>query len=238
MTCLRCKGTGYFRIEVPITDPRFGRAIPCECKQAEVAQALKAASRIGETQESWTLDNFPGDDKVREHARRAYGAKQGLWVFWSAEFGTGKTGLLIAIVNAFQADGVPALYKSVPRMLDELRAAYKDGDYYGLMDSLIEVPVLALDEFYRWHDNSAGSDAHGSHSWAAEKMFTLVDERYLRADKRMTLVATNRDPGAGHDPVSSRFSDARVSHVIEVSGPDMRRNANPNLVAFETEVLG
>lgn len=234
MPCPRCKGSGFFRAEVPITAPNFGKAIPCECKQQEVALALKRESRIGKTQEQWTIDNFPGDKFAREYARHVYDAKHGIWIFWSAQFGTGKTGLLIAIVNAFQADGVAALYKSVPRMLDELRASYQDGDYAALMDSLITIPVLALDEFHRWYNKAGREDAaEGSQSWATEKMFTIIDERYLHGDELMTLVATNRQPDKGDDPISSRFSDQRVSHIFQVGGSDIRRGSSAKTIEVE-----
>ena len=34
-TCLRCRDAGYVRFNVPITDPNFGRLIPCECRLRE-----------------------------------------------------------------------------------------------------------------------------------------------------------------------------------------------------------
>jgi len=107
--------------------------------------------------------------------------------------------------------------------------AMDDDNYAVLMEELKRMPVLALDEFHRWHNNARSSDddlAEGSSSWAAEKIFQIIEDRYIHWDERLTLVATNRNPDKGDlDPIGSRFSDSLRSRIIEVNGGDLRPNA-------------
>jgi DNA replication protein DnaC len=235
MKCPICGGVGFLRRDVPIDHPDFGRAIPCECNRQATITALRQWAGLGNSNLVWTLDKFPGDPEALKAAKEALAAKRGIWVFWSRAFGTGKTGILVALVQACWDEGIKALYQSVPAMLDHLRASYAEGDYAPLMEELKRMPVLALDEFHRWHarasrwDNNARSDddlTEGSSSWAAEKIFQIIEDRYMHWDERMTLVATNRNPDKGDlDPIASRFSDSLRSRIIEVSGGDLRPNA-------------
>ena len=228
MTCPICGGAGFLRRELPVSDPQFGRAIPCRCKKQETLPALQRWSGLGSSTQVWTLENFPGDHATLQAAKAALAQKHGIWVFWSQGFGTGKTGILVAMVQACWKANIPALYQSVPAMLDRLRASYSAGDYDALMNELKQVPVLALDEFHRWHNNASKTEdkAEGSHSWAEEKIFQIVEERYLHWDERLTLVATNRNPDKGDlDPIASRFSDSLRSRIIHVGGGDLRPHA-------------
>jgi DNA replication protein DnaC len=228
MTCPICGGTGFLRRNVPVDHPDFGRAIPCECKTREAIPALARWSGLGNSQRAWTLDNFPGDRETLQAAREALAQKHGIWVFWSHAFGTGKSGILVALIQTCWQAGIPALYQSMPAMLDRLRASYETGDYKVLMNELKQVPVLALDEFHRWHNNTR-NDAdlvEGSPSWASEKVFQIVEERYIHWDERMTLIATNRNPDKGDlDPIASRFSDSLRSRIVHVGGGDLRPHA-------------
>ena len=236
MACSICGGAGFLRRDVPVNHPDFGRAVPCSCKKQETLPALQKWSGLGSSTQVWTLENFPGDRETLKAAKEALAQKHGIWVFWSQAFGTGKTGILVSMIQACWQANLPALYQSVPAMLDRLRASYADGDYDGLMSELKEIPVLALDEFHRWHNNahndrgrhSTGDDdkTEGSHSWAEEKIFQIVEERYLHWDERLTLVATNRNPDKGDlDPIASRFSDSLRSRIIHVGGGDLRPHA-------------
>lgn len=235
MTCPVCGGAGFLRRDVPVNHPDFGRAIPCRCKTLEMIPALMEWSGLGNSNQDWTLERFPGDPAALAAAHEALAAKRGIWVFWSSAFGTGKTGILVAIVRACWDQHISALYQSVPAMLDRLRAAYQKGDYQELMDELKQVPVLALDEFHRWHDRTPRWDSHAEHaadltegspSWAAEKVFQLVEDRYIHWDQRLTLIATNRNPDRGdNDPIASRLADTLRSHIVPVAGGDLRPSA-------------
>ncbi len=235
MSCPICGGAGFLRRDVPVNHPDFGRAVPCSCKKQETLPALQKWSGLGNSTQVWTLENFPGDRETLKAAKEALAQKYGIWVFWSQAFGTGKTGILVSMIQACWQANLPALYQSVPAMLDRLRASYADGDYDTLMGELKQIPALALDEFHRWHDNSRSKHpsrdeedkSEGSHSWAEEKIFQIIEERYIHWDERLTLVATNRNPDKGDlDPIASRFSDSLRSRIIHVGGGDLRPHAH------------
>ncbi len=218
--CPLCGGAGFLRRDLPVSHPEFGRAVPCECKVRETQQAERAAMGL-DAVDAWTFENYPGDPRALAAAREALQTRQGIWVFYSRAFGTGKTGLLMAVCNAAYRANVPSLYRSVPAMLDELRATYtheRGESFDAYLDALKNVPVLALDEFHRWYSRPASGDAtDGSRSWAEEKLFQIVDHRYLRYQTRLTLIATNRQPDKGDlDPIASRFSDTLRAHLVEV----------------------
>jgi DNA replication protein DnaC len=44
-TCPRCNGDRYYKLAVPVTDPRFGRLMPCECTQAAEQRRIVAAQQ-------------------------------------------------------------------------------------------------------------------------------------------------------------------------------------------------
>ncbi len=227
VTCQICGGAGW--LARPPTDPLWGQAIPCKCKIAETQQAAKdyAAkvlkhSDLTGSMADWTLDDFPGDPDACAVARQAIERGHGLYCFWS-KFGTGKTGLMVAVVNAFVERGVSGLYISMPTLLDKLRHGYSTGEYDDLFNSVLDVPVLALDEFDRVHARLRGNDDGTAQSWAAEKVFTLFDTRYTRWESHLTLIATNRAPDqADSDPITSRLGDSLRCRVVHVQGDDMR----------------
>ncbi len=237
MACKICGGAGWLRRDAPVSDvERFGKAIPCKCKREETEQAARDhAARVLQysdlkgSLEAWTLDEFPGDRAAREVARGALAKRQGIYVFWS-KFGTGKTGLLAGVVNACRDRAIPALYISMPTLLERLRHGYADGTYDDLLNAVIEVDVLALDEFDRVAQRLRGQDDGTAQGWVGEKVFMILDERYTRWKTHLTLIATNRAPDPGDsDPFSSRFSDSLRSRVVHVNGDDLR----PDAVTFE-----
>ncbi len=235
--CDICKGTGWLHSgATSVDDPLFGKAVPCRCKQEELAAQMAKLSNIGASQLAWTLENFPGDPAAKSAAEEALHAQKGMWTFISP-FGRGKSGLLIACVNLLNHNGVPALYRTVPLMLEELRNGYRVGNYWDILDNLITVRVLALDELHRAYDNNRNmglGEEEGSLSWAAEKLFTVLDERYSHWDERMTLIATNKNFDKTDGALASRLWDSLRSRVIHVGGEDLR----PHAAEFESQLAG
>ena len=67
-TCAQCGGTGYFVIDVPTHDKRFGTAQPCPCKAPERAE--RKAARLDDADGLLILDRLPhalGAEQVLEH---------------------------------------------------------------------------------------------------------------------------------------------------------------------------
>lgn len=227
-----CGGVGMFRRNVPIDDPDFGRAFPCQCKLEERAaratmRGVEQRSSLPPEQRGLTLDTFTGDKEARLAALASLNAQNGILTLRGPN-GVGKTWLLTAMVNECLKRGIPAHYAVVPRMLDGLRAAIGNGTFDEEMEWLKECPVLALDEFNRVYDKAAAYGAAGTVGWASEKMFDLVDYRYANYHRLLTLVATNRMPDdMGGDPaLESRLThQTRCRTVIMGALGDLRPQA-------------
>lgn len=227
-----CGGIGYFRRELPVGHPDFGRAIPCQ--HVLEAQSSRATMRgveqrnsLPPEQRGLTLSTFTGDQEARQAALASLNAQNGILTLRGPN-GVGKTWLLTAVVNECLLRGMPAHYVVVPRMLDELRAAIGNGTFDAEMQWLKEVPTLALDEFNRVYDKTKSYGAAGEVGWASEKMFDLLDYRYSNYHRLLTIVATNRMPeDAGGDPaLESRLShQTRCRTVIMGKLGDLRPTA-------------
>lgn len=216
--CPKCGGAGWLRYDVPLDDKRFGKAVPCECLQQHTSEASDALvarlrSQLSGTEQTWNLANWVGaDEKALTVAADALKVGSGFWTFWGT-VGTGKSGLLVAIVNSALNARMPARYAVVPELLDELRASYGNGHYEYLMEELKTIRVLALDELHR----NRGTD------WENEKMFELIDHRYRYWDGLLTVFGTNKPPDKGsEDPIMSRLCDTRRARLVRVGGPDLR----------------
>jgi DNA replication protein DnaC len=208
-----CGGAGYFRRELPVGHPQFGKAITCQCTKDKMVRTEEYRDNLSTREQTFTLDNWVGrvqDPQAWMHAQQAVAQGWGIFVFYGA-VGVGKSGLLTGIVNEFLNRKVPALYKTTAGMLDELRASYETDEYDYMMSELCGVKVLALDELWR----------HKPTEWAEEKLFYLLDERYRFFDRRLTVIATNAEPDY-NNALWSRFSDRVSSRVIHVKGGDVR----------------
>ena len=193
-----CGGAGYYRMNAPPGHPLFGKGIPCICRananENRRATELRGWSGISRSQLfDLTFERFdptlsvppPHLDvkKVRAEMGRIkqvcqqYAAKPQGWLVLVGAVGSGKTHLACAIVNAVLAQGKGAHFNSVAGMLDLLRSTYKIGAFDTWFQRLQTVTVLALDDL----------GAERATDWATEKLFELVDHRYVN---RLPLVVT------------------------------------------------
>ena len=148
-------------------------------------------------------------------------------------FGTGKTGLLMAAVNACRGEDLAAIYRTTADALAWLRAGFdqsgRDGEDFSFDKRwrlLTAAPCLALDEL----------TAFSVTPWAAERFERLIDERWRAMPHLLTLCAFNagsgdsggsggsadRLPTGLPDVVESRLRDRRA-HWIHMGGMDMRQ---------------
>ncbi len=128
--------------------------------------------------------------------------------------GTGKTWLVAAVVNALMAEGLPALFLTVPDLLDHLRATYSPGaevEYDDLFEQIKTVPVLVLDDLGKQQ----------STPWAKEKLFQLINARYLNRGPRLLTFCTSNesyDELVTFDPAIARRID-EMTAIVPVVGP-------------------
>lgn len=212
--CPACRDMGWVIPDLPRTHPRFGQAVPCPCRSAQIGQAraarLQRIDGLSESQRAMTFAGLTITDanqlavrSVRDAAR----AGRGL-ITLTGDPGAGKTTLLACAVNALRDSGVAAVYTTATDLLDFLRNAFdpnrsRDEDDAGSFDDrwrlLTTAACLAVDEL----------DEFSPTAWARERFLRLVDERWQHIDDRLTLFAANTL--ATLEPkVRSRLGDGRA----------------------------
>jgi len=229
--CPHCGGAGYLRRDLPVNHPEFGRVVPCVCRtdelQARFRQRLYSLSQLGRLADL-TFDSFRpegrtgiGDaertsvDNAFQRARQ-YAERLDGWLLLQGSYGTGKTHLAAAIANQAVANSTPTLFLTVPDLLDLLRASFGANEmrFDERFDQVRNAPLLVLDDL----------GTHSATDWAREKLFQIVNYRYVNA---LPLVLTTNLPlDRIEGRLRSRLSDLdRVVHV-EIRAPDYRRSAD------------
>ncbi len=217
--CPLCRGAGFVRKDVPLDDPDFGRAFPCQCvleeKEEERLARLQRYSNLGPLTRL-TFGNLMSrgrstDPGKQERFARAVAAAQHFaeepsgWLVLCGPSGCGKTHLAAAIGNASIEQGRPAFFVVVPDLLDHLRAAYKPGSevsYDELFEQVRNAPLVILDDL----------GGHSATAWAQEKLFQLVNHRY---NHRLPTVFTTGVPLEEMDErLRTRLSDASLAQVF------------------------
>jgi len=226
--CPICKGLGYLRMNVPPDHPDFGKLVPCTCRLAELAEqrvdALRAQSDLG-VMSRMTLESFipeghglPPDKQANlrwayEEARTFAENPEG-WLVLKGGYGCGKTHLAAAIANACAERGQPALFITVPDLLDHLRATFAPSslaDYDTRFEEVRRADVLILDDL--------GTES--STSWAQEKLFQILNYRYNA--RLPTVVTTNHELEEISLRLRSRLVDPDLARIISITAPDFRR---------------
>ena len=229
--CPLCRGAGFVRKDVPLDDPDFGRAFPCQCaleeKEEERLARLQRYSNLGPLTRL-TFGNLMSrgrstDPGNQERFARAVAAAQQFveepsgWLVLCGASGCGKTHLAAAIGNASIEQGRPAFFVVVPDLLDHLRAAYKPGSevsYDELFEQVRNAPLVILDDL----------GGHSATAWAQEKLFQLLNHRY---NHRLPTVFTTGVPlEEMEERLRTRLSDASLAQVFLLEwGPGRRTGA-------------
>ncbi|MGQ9684316.1 MAG: ATP-binding protein [Anaerolineae bacterium] len=226
--CPRCGGVGYYRRDVPLGHPDFGRAIACDCqaamRQAARLEGLRRASNLGHlsrfTFASFVPEGYGLPPAQRENLRRAfetaraYAAKPEGWLLLMGRYGCGKTHLAAAIANERIASGQPVLFMVVPDLLDHLRAAYRpeaDMPYDEQFSAVREAPLLVLDDL----------GTQSTTPWAQEKLFQLLNHRYNA--QLPTVITTNRELEDIEPRLRSRLADGDLVRLVRILAPDFRQ---------------
>jgi DNA replication protein DnaC len=226
--CPICHGVGFVRQNLPISDPNFGRLVPCTCqanhrdgKQAAITANLNRLVDYANK----TFDNFSvkgrmglGDEQekslnvARSHAEQFSRDLKG-WLLFCGGYGCGKTHLAAAIANHAAGLGIPTLFLTVPDLLDTLRASFNSAEdpYASRFEEIRNVQLLVLDNL--WTQNAT--------SWALEKLFQLFDHRYVK--RLPTVVTTDMDLEELDGRIRSRLQDPELVTVLKINAPDYRQ---------------
>lgn len=219
---------GFIIPDVPPMDPRFGRAVPCVCKQAELESRrldeLTRLSQLGGLR-ALTFDAFlpdgigltPGKARNLHMAydrALAFAHKPEGWLILKGGYGCGKTHLAAAIANYRLSIGQPALFINTPDLLDRLRAAYAPNSpvsYDQRFEQVRTSSLLILDDF----------GSHSSTEWAQEKLYQIFNYRYNA--RLPTVITLNEDLETIEARLRSRMTDFSVVQILTILAPDFRR---------------
>lgn len=130
------------------------------------------------------------------------------WLVLIGPVGTGKTHLLMAVGNAALDADIPTLFAPVPDLLDYVRQTFDPQShlsYDQFFERLKSIDLLLLDDL----------GAEASTPWANEKLFQLLNTRYVK--RLPTMLTLNNRPWTFLDErLQSRFSDVSLVEILHL----------------------
>ena len=225
--CPNCRGLGFYRLDVPLGHPEFGKVHLCECRQSQVnlqaRERLFVLSHLNELSHL-TFDNFQSRGRVglwpqqAESLEQAYNQSQQFaatlngWLLFQGGYGSGKTHLAAAIANFAVSLGVPTLFITVPDLLDSLRFAYNSSEttFEQRFDEIRSAQLLVLDDF----------GTQNATEWAQEKLFQIINFRYI--NRLPMVITTNLLDQDIEERINSRLNDPELVTRVKILAPDFR----------------
>lgn len=219
-SCPHCRGAGWL---MDRTDPLHPRDVMCSCLAASVEargrEALRLTSNLGKIAHL-TFAAFdggvPGVANALTAARR-FAADPAGWLVLYGKTGLGKTHLAAAIANDLLGRDVPVVFQVVPALLDHFRSTFNPGSdvsYDDLFAAVKAARVLVLDDL----------GAESETSWARDKLFQLVDHRYIQ--RLPTVITTNlRLEDFKNARVADRVFDQGLSTAVAMVGRSYRQRS-------------
>jgi DNA replication protein DnaC len=225
--CPICGGGGFIRLDLPVTDPSFGKLQPCSCKKEQIAQA--ASHRLFEISnltafKDMTFENFKtqGRTGLAEQQTRSleFAYNQGHlfsqnlkgWLLLMGNYGCGKTHLAAAVANFVVSMGIPTIFLTVPDLLDWLRYSYDNPDttFEERFDEIRNIHLLILDDL----------GTQNATPWAQEKLYQVINHRYMH--RLPMVITTNLDLAELDGRIRSRLLDPDLVTTVSIIAPDYR----------------
>ncbi|MDD2521609.1 MAG: ATP-binding protein [Anaerolineaceae bacterium] len=226
--CPICHGIGFVGYDVPMDDPRFGKSEICVCRlntiQSLQQQNLFQLSNLGSLADL-TFANFMPRGRVGlglaqansleqafNSAQNFAGTQKG-WLLLTGGFGSGKTHLAAAIANQAVAMGTPAVFLTVPDLLDWLRSSFSTSGASSYEDRFTEIrnaALLVMDDF----------GTQSSTPWAEEKLFQIINSRYI--NHLPTVITSNHQLSEFEGRIHSRLLDPDLVTHVHILAPDFR----------------
>jgi DNA replication protein DnaC len=211
--------TGDMVHMVPIFAPDY-RGSGVNDDQSELSSL---SLHVEQTFATFVTDRRDVDADERATLYAAYRAAQGFaegpaeWIVFSGSYGCGKTHLAAAIANHRISLRQPAIFVTVPDLLDHLRATFSPQSsisYDKLFEQVRKAPLLILDDL--------GTES--ATAWAREKLYQLFDYRY---NARLATVVTTAQRIDELDPrIRSRLQDQRRCQIYPITAPSYRGQAH------------
>jgi DNA replication protein DnaC len=213
------------RIRTRLTNPKLCQIYVLEEKRPSLLDYTGSLDL--ELLKSMTFNNFDWRrvnllSEQRQNLEQAYRLALGFaqspdgWLVLVGDTGCGKTHLAAAIANYRLQAGKPSLFVVVSDFLDHLRSTFSPESkvsYDQLFESVKNTLLLILDDF----------GEQSTTPWAQEKLYQVINHRY---NARLATVVTTRCAlDEIENPISSRFSDPKLSMVWNIIAPDYRTDA-------------
>ncbi len=221
--CPTCSGTGYWRQDLPVGHPEFGKIHVCECNIG-LKDRYRTLSGLDEHQRGFRLDDlytggFPGHARMREELEAFVRKPTGMLTIWGRP-GNGKTLAAQAAISELLEGGVEAVYVRASELSTCMRQAQypsgdvKNGGAYQRLLRIQEAAALAIDDFDRVYGSRGGQD----------QIDTLLELRYEAGieGRQGTILVMDSDPAAQPEWMASRLFDGRNT-VVHNDDPDLRR---------------
>jgi DNA replication protein DnaC len=195
--------------------------VACRCtlkeKDEERQSRLEQYSHIGSLKR-FTFDNltpqgrsgYPVNQQQFQkafEAAKAFAREPRGWLVLVGPSGSGKTHLAAAIANERIRQGQPALYRTVPDLLDELRSTFnpdRETPYDQSFDQVRNAPLLILDDL----------GTQSSTPWAKEKLDQLLNHRFNY--ELPTVITTSTTPERLEERMRTRLTCPGLCQVYEL----------------------
>lgn len=151
-------------------------------------------------------------ERAFNHSHQFAGNLEG-WLLLQGHYGCGKTHLAAAVANFVVDIGIPALFLTVPDLLDSLRFSYNnpESSFEERFEDIRRCPLLIMDDF----------GTENATPWAQEKLFQILNYRYI--NNLPLLITTNLSLNQLEGRMRSRLQDPELVTRVHILAPDYRR---------------